>query len=111
MAERGSLVHGGDIARITEEVHMIGMESQRDAAIKRLKAQRDFRSHLVVYAVVNTMLIVIWAASGGGYFWPIWPLAGWGIGLILNAWEVYYRRPITEDEVQREMQRELIDSN
>jgi class 3 adenylate cyclase len=27
------------------------------------------------------MLIGIWAASGGGYFWPIWPILGWGIGL------------------------------
>jgi class 3 adenylate cyclase len=31
--------------------------------------------------VVNVMLIGIWAASGGGYFWPIWPMLGWGIGL------------------------------
>jgi class 3 adenylate cyclase len=27
------------------------------------------------------MLIAIWAASGGGYFWPIWPILGWGIGV------------------------------
>jgi hypothetical protein len=36
------------------------------------------RIHLTVYAIVNVMLIGIWAASGGGYFWPIWPLMGWG---------------------------------
>ena len=28
------------------------------------------------------MLIVIWATTGAGYFWPIWPILGWGVGLI-----------------------------
>jgi eukaryotic-like serine/threonine-protein kinase len=30
---------------------------------------------------VNVMLVGIWAASGAGYFWPIWPILGWGIGV------------------------------
>ncbi len=41
--------------------------------------------HLVVYLLVNVMLIGIWAASGGGYFWPIWTILGWGIGLAGHA--------------------------
>jgi class 3 adenylate cyclase len=43
--------------------------------------ETGFRIHLTVYIVVNVMLIGIWAASGGGYFWPIWPMLGWGIGV------------------------------
>lgn len=30
------------------------------------------------YLAVNAMLIAIWAATGAGYFWPIWP--SWGGG-------------------------------
>jgi class 3 adenylate cyclase len=41
----------------------------------------SFRIHLTIYVLVNLMLVGIWAASGGGYFWPIWPLLGWGIGV------------------------------
>jgi class 3 adenylate cyclase len=37
--------------------------------------------HFWIYALVNLMLIGIWAASGGGYFWPIWSILGWGIGV------------------------------
>ena len=41
--------------------------------------------HLWIYAMVNLMLIAIWAASGGGSFWPIWPILGWGIGVAGHA--------------------------
>jgi class 3 adenylate cyclase len=47
--------------------------------------QTSVRIHLAVYIVVNLMLIGIWAASGGGYFWPVWPLLGWGIGVGCHA--------------------------
>jgi hypothetical protein len=80
-------------------------ENLREAAVKRVKAKRDFRNHVVVYLIVNTLLVVIWAASGGGYFWPIWPIAGWGVGLAFNGWSAYFERPITEDDVRREMER------
>lgn len=80
-------------------------DDQRQVAIKRLNAKRDFRIHLVVYILVNALLIMIWAVSGAGYFWPIWPLAGWGIGLALHGYNTYGRAPITEDEIQAEMRR------
>ena len=79
---------------------------RRTAAIKRLKDKRDFRNHVAAYVIVNSMLVVIWALSSGGYFWPIWPIVGWGIGLAFNAWAVYFQRPITEDDIRREMERD-----
>ena len=27
----------------------------------------------------------MWAVSGGGYFWPIWPILGWGLALAAHA--------------------------
>jgi hypothetical protein len=78
----------------------------REQAIARLKKKRDFRTHLLMYFAVNAMLVVIWAiTSDGGLFWPIFPILGWGIGVVANAWDVYGRRPITEDEIRREQDR------
>jgi hypothetical protein len=82
------------------------MDDPREAAIKRLKARRGFRQHLVTYAAVNGFLVVIWTITYGGYFWPVWPIAGWGIGLGMHGWSVYGERPITEAEIQREMKRD-----
>jgi Domain of unknown function (DUF1707)/2TM domain len=50
-----------------------------------LMQRSGFRSHLFVYLAVNAGLVAIWALSGMGYFWPVWPLAGWGVGLLADA--------------------------
>ncbi|MDH4118413.1 MAG: 2TM domain-containing protein [Acidimicrobiia bacterium] len=86
---------------------MTSIEAKRDAALERVKAKRDFATHVIAYVVVNALLVVIWAATGRGYFWPMWPIAGWGVGLVLNAWTVYFSRPITEGDIQREMERDI----
>jgi hypothetical protein len=75
----------------------------RTAAIKRLSDRRDYVSHLVSYAVVNLALIAVWFFTGRGYFWPAWILGCWGMGLLLHAWALWGRRPITEEDVRREM--------
>jgi hypothetical protein len=77
----------------------------REQAIRQLKKKRDFRTHLFIYVLVNAMLLVIWAVTGAGFFWPAFVIAGWGIGVAANAWDVYGRKPITEEEIRRETER------
>lgn len=84
---------------------MEDLEGRREAAVQRLKGKRDFRNHVAIYVIVNALLVVIWAMSGAGYFWPVWPIAGWGVGLAFNAWTVYFQRPITEEDIRAEMER------
>jgi len=77
----------------------------RDKAVRQLKKKRDFRGHLLVYILVNTFLVVIWLLTDpNGFFWPVFPIAGWGIGVIMNAWDVYGRQDITEEDIHREME-------
>lgn len=38
-------------------------------------------AHVRSYLLVMAMLVGIWALTGTGYFWPIWPMMGWGIGV------------------------------
>jgi hypothetical protein len=77
----------------------------RQEALRSLRKKRDFRSHVVAYVLVNALLVAIWAVTGADYFWPIFPIAGWGIGLAFNAWDVYGRRPISEAEIAEEQRR------
>lgn len=80
-------------------------DERRAAAIDRITAKREVRNHAVVYVAVNILLVVVWAASGAGYFWPVWVIAGWGIGLAMHAWRVYGQQPISEHEIVDEMHR------
>src|SRR4051812_18740938 len=52
---------------------------------RRSGFETSVRMHAIVFLLVNLMLIGIWAAAGGGYFWPIWSILGWGIGLGCHA--------------------------
>lgn len=52
-------------------------------AKKRVQARRDFAIHLIVYLGVNAMLISLWLfVTGRGFPWFVFPLGGWGIGLV-----------------------------
>jgi fatty acid desaturase len=80
-------------------------------AIRRLKAKRDFRSHLVSYLLVNAGLFGIWlivAISTGAWFpWFVFPALGWGIGLGFHAWAAYGPPPSgpTPAQIEQEMKR------
>lgn len=81
------------------------IEERRAAAVKRIEARRDVRRHLALYVLVNAMPVLIWAMSGAGYFWPVWAIAGWGIGLGFHAYDAFFQRPNSEDDIRREMER------
>jgi hypothetical protein len=61
----------------------------RRLAIRRADQKLAFRSHLIAYAVVNGGLMAINIASSPGHWWFVWPLVGWGIGLVAHWASVY----------------------
>ena len=77
----------------------------RAQAVTRIRAVQGFRTHAAAYLVVNVFLIGVWAVTSRDYFWPVWPILGWGIGLVFNWWAVYKTEGITEDQIESEMER------
>ena len=80
-------------------------EELRKEATTRVRKRRDLGAHVFVYVVVNTMFVVLWLLTGAGYFWPAWIMACWGVGLIMNVWDVFWRKPVTEADIRREMEK------
>jgi len=67
----------------------------------------EFKTHLLVYCVVNGFLWMIWALTSRGYMWPVWPLFGWGIGLVFHYMFEY--RPskfLSEEEEYKKLKKE-----
>ncbi|MGB8649717.1 MAG: 2TM domain-containing protein [Mycobacteriales bacterium] len=99
-------LHEEDLMMSDEPVPPADDVALRERAIKQLKKKRDFQGHLLMYALVNAFLIAIWAVTDlHGFFWPIFPLLGWGIGIVANAWDVYRRDDLDEKRIRREMDR------
>ena len=83
-------------------------ESPERAFVRQqLQARRDFASHVFVFLIVNTAVVLIWAITGSGYFWPAWMIGIWGIGLVMHGWDAFIRRPVTEDDVDEAMRKQL----
>jgi len=88
-------------------------EQRRELALQRLKDKNDFKVHLVVFAVINAMLVTIWAFTGNvftappgaplEFFWPVFPIVGWGVGVAIHGYTVYRGNVYTEEQIQREM--------
>jgi hypothetical protein len=77
----------------------------RAAAVKNLEARRGLQAHVLAYILVNGFLVFLWwTVTGAGFFWPVFPLFGWGIGLAFNIWDVVSPEP-SSTRIDAEMER------
>jgi len=60
--------------------------SRAHAGGARWQAPRALVVHASAVAGVELFLIAVWAAAGGGRFWPVWPLLAFGLPLAIHAW-------------------------
>ena len=77
-------------------------------AEKRVRAKIGFYFHLAAYILVNLVLVFIWYfATGGGYLWFLWPIMGWGIGVLFHGLGVFVATgSIKERMIQKELDRD-----
>ena len=70
------------------------MESQDQfaEASKAANAKIGFFIHLLVYLLVNAGLVAINLFASSERIWFVWPLAGWGIGVLFHALAVFVFR-------------------
>ena len=101
-------------------------EVARQQAIKQIERRRHFHAEFVAGAIGMVIIGCIWATSeyhnAGGWptdgfsessgiphvwnYWIVYPLIGWALFMAARAWSVYGRRPISEDEIRRELERQ-----
>ena len=57
---------------------------------KSEKAMRwGLRIHLFWYILANLAQVLLWGILTPDYFfWPLWSILGWGIGLAIHAWVI-----------------------
>ena len=98
----------------------------RQQAIRQIERRRRFKISTAATALGVIILVAIWATSeyhnAGGWpthgfsqssgihdvwnFWIIYPLIALVLATAGHAWFVYGRKPISETEVEREIERQ-----
>ena len=54
-------------------------------AKRRVALKKAVQWHIIVFLIVNAFLCAIYyVTTPSGYFWPLWSILGWGIGLIMH---------------------------
>lgn len=78
-------------------------EERRFRARRIAEARYGFRWHLPVFIFVNAGLLAIWFFAGQGFFWPVFPLVFWGLGLGAHYVSAY--RAPGQDWIAGEMEK------
>lgn len=77
----------------------------REREARQILRRRAFLIHLAIYVAVNAMLVVVWALAGGGFAWFLFPIMGWGIGLVAHGASAYLLSHPDDIVLQREQRR------
>jgi hypothetical protein len=80
--------------------------NQRDDLLWQLAKRRAaFKWSFAAYFFTNCFLIAIWFFTGGihAYFWPIWSILGWGLGIAFQYISAYQSHKFftAEEEYER----------
>ncbi|NJL80303.1 MAG: 2TM domain-containing protein [Richelia sp. RM2_1_2] len=63
---------------------LIQSKIQQEQQTRRQIRLRKFKAHLISFVAVNTFLVVLNLVSTPRYFWAIYPISGWGLGLFMH---------------------------
>lgn len=72
---------------VTEQDQEGGLEAAR--AEWKVRRRKKFFEHLRAYVIVNVFLVIMAVISDSGP-WFVWPLLGWGIGLMFDASDTFF---------------------
>jgi carbon starvation protein CstA len=77
----------------------------------RVRQIKGFYIHATVYVLVNAFLLITNFISSRGTIWFVWPLFGWGIGLVAHGIAVFGLRGLWGPEWEERKIKELIEKN
>lgn len=82
-------------------------EELMECARKIVQKKHDLFINVICYIAANIMLIFIWFISGVEFFWPIFCILGWGLGLVVMAIDVisFVNNKGYNDKVEQEYQK------
>jgi hypothetical protein len=69
--------------------NLLNIDTDSERADERAQSRRDAIAFTITGPLVTALLLAVWAAAGGGYFWPLWPMLGMSIALLVALWRAF----------------------
>ena len=86
------------------------METEKERELWKLAKKRvGFKRHLATYIVINAFFWFLWYFTdrndedSAGVPWPIFPMLGWGIGIMFSFLGAYVF--VKQDSVEKEYEK------
>jgi hypothetical protein len=67
----------------------MNMTTDPERAEERAHARRDALLLTLTGPLVTAILLALWAITGAGYFWPMWPMLGMSIAVLIALWRAF----------------------
>ncbi|MBD2137000.1 2TM domain-containing protein [Anabaena sp. FACHB-1237] len=75
--------------KIAEQEWLKTQVSVKQETMSKREKRQEFQSHLTAFLIINGFLISLNLFTSPGYFWAIFPLLGWGVGLLFHGINTY----------------------
>ncbi len=62
------------------------------------KKRAGFKWSLLSYIIIHLLFVGFWFFGDQSYFWPMWSMLGWGIGLVFQYFKAYHATGIFSAE-------------
>ena len=79
-------------------------KAQDEALWKIAKKRSTLKLSVIMYIVINAFLVGLWYFTTGAhsYFWPAWPMLGWGFGMVFQFIDAYMAHGVFSEEKEFE---------
>jgi len=79
-----------------------------DRAKARVKEIKEFYTHLITYLIMVPVFIFINYYTGTSFPWAIFPIVGWGIGVLSHAAQTFNWNPLFNKEWEKRKMEEFL---
>ena len=77
-----------------------------EEARQKVRERKRFYRDLTTYLIVNAVLVVVWALSGRGYPWFLWPLGIWGAFVLGHFLRIFvFGNGSDQQEIEKEVEK------
>ncbi len=75
-----------------EKAWLLKQKTNQLKSIQRSRRQMGFKLHLIPYLIISIFLIFLNLKTTPRYYWSVFPISGWGLGVIIHGVCIYNKQ-------------------